>query len=576
MTRTGRPTLGLLTYGAGDPNSGAVWSGVADAARAGDANLVCFPGRPLNSQLEFEAQANVLYDLVGRSNVDGLLIWLAALSHWAAPEEVALFPRRFLPLPVVTIGMLSSGIHGVIVDNYGSMRAVVEHMIRAHDRKNIAFILGPARHEESAVRYQAYCDVLAQHAIPLRPELVVQGNFKESGGSAAAETLLRRCGRTFDALVAASDNMALGAMKALQASGVQIPGDVAVGGLNDELQSRYFTPPLTTGTLRFYEQAHRATEMLLAMLNGQPVPEAITLPAQLLIRQSCGCPDPMLGRIGTAIRYAGGVRSAEELTSQRQEFLDAIAREIGAVITEPLARLTEQLWDGFVREVTGVAPGAFLETLRAVLAESAAAEVAPSIWQHAVTVLWREFGPGSSKAGDDDSERRVWQQARVLIGETAQRVQAYQVLQTEEQARKLGRINQALSATVDLRELADILARALPELGIPSCYLSLYEDPDVPADQSRLIVAYDRTGRVALEPDGRPFPSAELVPVGLLDRDRRYSLVVEPLYFRQNQLGLAVFEADARREEVYELLSEEISGALEAYPARRPQHRPLP
>ena len=127
--QTGRPTIGLLTYGAGDPNSGAVWSGVADAA-ATAMPTGCFPGRPLNSQLEFEAQANVLYDLVGRSNVDGLLIWLAALSHWAAPEEVALFPRRFQPLPVVTIGMLSSGIHGVIVDNYGSMRAVVQHIIR--------------------------------------------------------------------------------------------------------------------------------------------------------------------------------------------------------------------------------------------------------------------------------------------------------------------------------------------------------------------------------------------------------------------------------------------------------------
>ena len=132
MTRqTGRPTIGLLTYGAGDPNSGTVWSGVADAARSHDANLVCFPGRPLNSQLEFEAQANILYDLVGRANVDGLLIWLAALSHWAAPEEVALFPKRFLPLPVVTIGMLSAGIHGVIVDNYGSMQAVVQHIIRS-------------------------------------------------------------------------------------------------------------------------------------------------------------------------------------------------------------------------------------------------------------------------------------------------------------------------------------------------------------------------------------------------------------------------------------------------------------
>lgn len=560
--QTRRPTIGLLTYGAGDPNSGTVWSGVADAARIYDANLVCFPGRPLRSQLEFEAQANILYDLVGRANVDGLLIWLAGLSHWAAPEEVAAFPQRFFPLPVVTIGMQISRIHGVVVDNYGSMRAVVEHVIQTHKRKNIAFILGPARHEESVVRYRAYCDVLTEHAIPLYPELVVQGNFKESGGSAAAETLLRCSGRTFDALVAASDNMALGAMKALQANGVQIPGDVAVVGLNDERQSRYFTPPLTTGTLRFYEQAYRAAEMLLAMLNGQPVPEAISLPAQLLIRQSCGCPDPMLGRIGTAIRYAGGARSAEELACHSQEILDSITREIGTVITESLAQLTEQLWNGFLREITGAASGAFLEALRAVLAESAAAEVVPSTWQHAVTVLWREFGSGTNRSGSKVLDESMWQQARVLIGETAQRIQAYQVLQTEERTRKLGRINQVLSAAVDIRELADTLSGALPELGIPSCYLSLYEDPDVPADRSRLIMAYNHTGRVGLDPEGRFFPSAELVPAGLMDQDRRYSLVVEPLYFRQDQLGLAVFEADARREEVYELLSEEISGAL--------------
>ena len=191
-------------------------------------------------------------------------------------------------------------------------------------------------------------------------------------------------------------------------------------------------------------------------------------------------------------------------------------------------------------------------------------------------MLWREFGPGGSRAGGQILNEGVWQQARVLIGETAQRVQAYQVLETEEQARKLGRINQALSATVDLGELADILARALPELGIPSCYLSLYEDPNAPTDQSRLIVAYDHDGRVELEPGGRAFPTAELVPTGLVDQGRRYSLVVEPLYFRQDQLGLAVFEADARREEVYELLSEEIERRVEAHAARRPQHRPLP
>ena len=67
-----------------------------------------------------------------------------------------------------------------------------------------------------------------------------------------------------------------------------------------------------------------------------------------------------------------------------------------------------------------------------------------------------------------------------MIGETAQRVQAYRLLQTEEQARTLGAINQMLSTAIDLPELTEILARALPQLGIPSCYLALYEDPATP------------------------------------------------------------------------------------------------
>ena len=94
--------------------------------------------------------------------------------------------------------------------------------------------------------------------------------------------------------VAASDNMAIGALRVLQAHGVRIPGDVALAGLNDESQSPFVTPPLTTGPLHFYEQGRTATEMVLALLAGAPVTGQVILPTQLLIRQSCGCPDPMV------------------------------------------------------------------------------------------------------------------------------------------------------------------------------------------------------------------------------------------------------------------------------------------
>ena len=287
-------TLGLLTHGAGDPNSHMVWAGVASVAQERDVNLICFPGKLLRSPLEFEAQSNVLYELVSQQSIDGLVIWSAGLPLFVERQEMNAFCQRFSPLPMVTAGVPIEGIPGVSVDNYRGMRAVVSHLIEVHRRTVIAFIRGPEYHQEAEERYRAYLDVLADHDIPFDPGLVVQSNFKESGGAAAAEQLMLSRRDGFDALVAASDNMAIGALRVLQAHGLRVPGDVALAGLNDESQSPFVTPPLTTGPLHFYEQARRATEMLLALLAGAPVTGQVVLPTQLLIRQSCGCPDPLV------------------------------------------------------------------------------------------------------------------------------------------------------------------------------------------------------------------------------------------------------------------------------------------
>lgn len=79
---------------------------------------------------------------------------------------------------------------------------------------------------------------------------------------------------------------------------------------------------------------------------------------------------------------------------------------------------------------------------------------------------------------------------------------------------------------------------------------------------SRLVLAYNQGERVELEEGGRRFSSCQLVPVGLLSQERRYTIVVEPLYFREDQLGFALFEMGPRDGIVYEILRGQISSAL--------------
>ena len=323
--------------------------------------------------------------------------------------------------------------------------------------------------------------MLADYGIPFDPGLVAHGNFKESGGAAAAEQLLSRCRDGFDALVAASDNMAIGVLHVLQAHGLRVPGDVAIAGLNDESQSPFVTPPLTTGPLHFYEQARRATEMLLALLASVPVTGQVILPTQLLIRQSCGCPDPLVTQ--AAVGHGHG---------ERRITVRCVDRPARAHHRRDAAGDRGRADRG--RRAPGPCSSWTVSPPRSPAARRAhSSKPWATVCAAALPTMSRSPGGRARFALRREliacvCGRRIWGAPRtcgsrpgVMVGETAQRVQAYRVLlQAEEQARTLGAINQMLSTAIDLPELTEILARALPQLGIPSGYLALEPEPGRP------------------------------------------------------------------------------------------------
>jgi signal transduction histidine kinase/DNA-binding LacI/PurR family transcriptional regulator/CheY-like chemotaxis protein len=558
--QTWRYTIGLLTQGAIDPNNRAIWSGAAAAARDTGMNLICFPGRTIRSPAEFEAQSNIIYDLIDSRTLDGLVVW--GLTPWLDVEETWAFLRRYRSLPIVTTGILLDGMPGVSVDNYHGMREVVTHLIDEHGRRQIAFIRGPAFHQEAIDRYQAYLDVLAERGIPLDPELIYQGNFKENGGVAGAQELLDRRKVKFDALVAASDNMAIGAMKTLQARGVRVPADVSIAGLNGEDQGLVITPPLTTSPLHFYEQAYQATQMVLTMLRGGQVPQRVVLPTRMVVRQSCGCPDPLIVH-ARAIPF---VEKTQSSTDEIRLLNSAVFGEGDASLQlQPGDRIRmtfPHLLKAFLSAARGKSADDFLGLLVDSLQQTASEGDAYTRW-HEIISLLRHFALSQLTEADTRLQvENLAQQARVAVGESARRWYAYQTLQADEKLHILGEINQSLSITTSIEELAGVLERALPLLNISSCYLSLYEDPQNPAEQARLIIAYEQGQHRELEPGGRLFPSRRLIPDGILAADRRHSLVVIPLHFREDQLGYAIFDADPREEAIYEILGGQISAAL--------------
>lgn len=551
------PTIALLTIGAIDPNSRTIWKGAAAAARDSGVNLICYPGRLVESPVEFEAQRNVIYKMVDAHTVDGLVI-MGGLNAWLSIDATYSFLQQFAPRPIVTTGIVLEGIPSVTVDNYGGMREVVNHLIQVHGHRRIAFIRGQAGHQEAIDRYQAYLDVLSENNLPFDPDLVFQGNFKESSGVQGAKVLVEERKVKFDALAAASDNMAIGAMKELKSLGYSIPHDVAIAGVNGEEQGLVIDPPLTTALLHFYEQAYQATMTLLSRMDGKEVPSKVILPTHLVVRQSCGCSDLLV----THAEASPHTKKLDSFTDEIRQLEDLVFGSIDMQANELVQQEFPGLLKSFLDESRGKTENKFIGQFTNFLQRTDLSNDTFPRWHEIISIL-RQFA--ISQLTDSESRLRVEnlvQQVRVVLGESSRRHNAYQVFQADEKLHVLGEISQSLSVTTSIAELSDILKRSLAQLNVLSCYLFLYEDPAHPEDKVRFIFSFKENAQSAYEPKEKIFPSKQLLPDDFLNTSQPLSLAVEPLYFREDQLGYAIFEADPEEEAIYEILGGQISASL--------------
>ncbi|WP_435418071.1 LacI family DNA-binding transcriptional regulator [Parerythrobacter aurantius] len=169
-------------------------------------------------------------------------------------------------------------------DNVGAGRMAGEHLL-ALGRRRIAF-LGHAseNYPEFAGRYAGLCGALEGAGIPPEPSLQVDALSGEEEGYAAVRQLLAR-GAAFDAAFAASDLIAIGAMRALAEAGRSVPGDVAVVGFDNIPSAALTVPPLTTVMQDLRGAGEALLDALCAQIDGGE-PASRTLPATLVTRAS--------------------------------------------------------------------------------------------------------------------------------------------------------------------------------------------------------------------------------------------------------------------------------------------------
>lgn len=555
-----RPTIGLLIDDLSLGYQQAVWRGVVEGTNEKDVNLITLVGAALDDPNGYSQQANVIYDLISKKNLDGLIIMSGALFSITSPETVHAFIERYRSLlPLVSIAMSIEKVPSLLVDNYGGMYEIVTHLIEEHNYQNIAFIQQYEGNPEFDERYRGYTDALAAHDIPLNPLLVVPPNYDDAPDQALS-LLLDERKVTLDAIVTGDDHFAIPLQEYIQTRGIQVPDEIAVVGFDDIEDSQFTSPPLTTVRQPLQEQGKHAVDLILAQLHKEVVHDTINLPTELMVRQSCGC---LLVDIRKMNQLDIRSDVFDDMTFEGQR--DVIIAEIMDVTSTPIesCHWVEEILEAYSTTLQTQHFETFLHITDRILNQIAKSGSDIFRWQGAITVLRRYTLAILKDKSDFIQADNLLHQIRMMIAELGQRYQARLRVQANQQAIIFRDWGQSLTTAGDMKEVLDLIALGVPTLGIHGCALIMYKEQDPTADQFQLILANESQGRVKLSSEGEFFPRTQLIPDIIFSENRAYSFVIESLHYRENNFGYAIFEVGPLVGSSYRGLAEYIGSALQ-------------
>jgi DNA-binding LacI/PurR family transcriptional regulator len=547
-----RTTLALFIDDFLDRKSQNLIDGASDFTRESGINLIVSAAPVVHDVCP-------LRDLIGPQNVDGVLVHSGILTNYEKDAtRIARFFERYRPLPAVCIGDQIENVHSMTIDNKAGMSELVNHVIKVHGYKKIAFIRGPETNREAEQRYAVYREVLEQNGIPFNSDLVADGNWSHASGSEAIHTLRDQRGTDFRAVIAANDAMAAGAFEALHARALRVPDDVAVVGF-DNFGATGFG--LTTVHQPVYELARKAGSVLLELVRGVDVPLQTKLPTRLIVRRSCGCFGTDV--VGSVAQPAvGNPRSLPAFFIERRSpILLNMTRAAGGKTASVTPEWLENLFNTFEREMTGGPQGEFITALDSLLMQKWMERQGLGAWQNIISVLRRDVLTGLIEPADIARAENIWHQARVLIAEAGQRVRAHNRREQVALTLKLMDINEAFYAA-DLHSLTDTFAHKLPGLGIDRCYVTVFEGNNPVPETARLVLAFDEEERVPLDGGGQRFPAAQLLPEEVLPDVRPVTLLAAPLVKDGKHMGLIFFERGPAGGYLYETLRRQFTEPL--------------
>jgi LacI family transcriptional regulator len=258
--------------------------------------------RSLSHVLRDDGRAHFLCDTdhrldLGESSLrmlaDSHVVGLVLIGDSVPEDALRRYARRRSHVPIVAIEREYDieGVSMLLVDSELGAYSLTQHLLGQGHRR-IAIITGPTSGGGSATygraqRHVGYERALRDAGIEPDPRLAIEGNFRYAGGQQAMRRLLGN-GTMPDAVFAANDMMALGAMSVIRDAGLRVPDDIAIAGFDDIPSAALTAPGLTTMAMPMGELGRAAAVVLAQQLEGSVQAVRQTFDPQLVVRHSSG------------------------------------------------------------------------------------------------------------------------------------------------------------------------------------------------------------------------------------------------------------------------------------------------
>lgn len=288
-------TIGIIVDNLLSPFTPPIIQGIQDFLKTID-----YLGLIVNADWDPAIEREAIMTLLSRA-VEGMIF---VESSYLTPTQELVQSQK----PYMYVHRLfgSSVQNSVVPDDYLGAQLVVEHLLRLGHRR-IAHIAGPHGWHSARRRVESYHATLRNHGIEADPSLYIESDWEFAGGIAAMQQLLTRSPLP-TAVFVGNDMMALGAIEAMRAIGLQAPQDIAIAAYDNREISHILHPKLTTVSLPAYHMGQKAAELLWLKVQGEVGDLAeVKICGQLYIRESCGAPvglrTPETIDIGANARY---------------------------------------------------------------------------------------------------------------------------------------------------------------------------------------------------------------------------------------------------------------------------------